>query len=99
MSSQKRVLPPTLDGSLINKKRNSGMVSNMQLMSDTIEWPLLNALWQAIMDPASKIFLKSQPSLKEYESAAKRFLACLCIIVHGLYWDQLIAVFCATFPT
>ncbi len=98
MSSQKRALPHTLGGSPTNKKCNSGKVSNAQLMPDTIEWPLLDALWQAIGDPASEMFLKSQPSFEEYEPAAKRFLARLCLIVRELHQDQLRAVFRATLP-
>ncbi len=98
MSSRKRALPHTPGGSPTNKKRNSGKVSNAQLMPDTIEWPPLDVLWQAIGDPASEMFLKSQPSLEEYEPAAKRFLARLCLIVCGLHQDQLMAVFRATLP-
>ncbi len=85
-------------GSPTNKKRNSGKVSNTQLMPDTIEWPSLDALWQAIGDLASEMFLKSQPSLEEYEPTAKRFLARLCLIVRGFYQDQLMAVFRAILP-
>lgn len=44
------------------------------------------------------MYLKSQPSLKEYEPAAKRFLARLCFVVRGLHQDQLMVVFRATLP-
>lgn len=87
------MLPPTLGGNLTNKKHNSGKISNTQLMPDIIEWPLFDVFWQAIRDPTSKMFLKSQPSLEEYKPVAKQFLACLCFIVCGLHQNQLMAVF------
>ena len=81
MSSQKQAQPPILGGSSMNKKRNSSKVLNVQLMPDTIKWLPLDALWQAIGHPASKMFLKSQLSLEEYKSGIKRFLSRLCLIV------------------
>ena len=94
--SRKRTLPGNPGGSPVNKKRNNGKLGNAPLMPDTIEWPLLDGLWQAIGDPASKIYLKSQPSLEEYEPATKRVLARLCFVVQGLNQDQLMVVFRAT---
>lgn len=96
--SRKRALPASPGGSPVNKKRNSGKLGNAPLMPDTIEWPPLDGLWQAIGDPASEMYLKSQPSLEEYEPAAKRFLARLCFVVRGLHQDQLMVVFRATLP-
>ena len=42
--------------------------------------------------------MKSQPSLDEYEPAAKRFLARLSLIVRGLNQDQINVIFRVTIP-
>ena len=96
--SQKCALPASPGESPVNKKRNSGKLGNAPLMPDTIEWPPLDRLWQAIGDPASKMYLQSQLFLEEYELAAKRFLARLCFVMRSLQQDQLMVVFCATLP-
>ncbi len=46
----------------------------------------------------SEMYMKSQPFLNEYESAAKHFLVCLSFIIRGLNQDQINVIFCATIP-
>lgn len=93
LSLQKRAPASNLGGSPKSKKRNSGKHISAPLIPDTIEWPLLDILWQTIGDPASELYLKSQPSFDDYGLAAKRFFACLSLVVRGLHQDQIMVVF------
>lgn len=98
--SRKHAPPPgTLGGSPVSKKRHSGRVVNAQLMPDVLEWPPLDTLWQSIGDLASEMYLKYQPSLKEYKPVAKQFLARLSLVVRGLKEDQILVIFRASVPT
>lgn len=96
--SRKRVQPSITGGSPLSKKRKSGQYGNAQLMPDAIDWPPLDTLWQTIGDPASERYLRSQPSIEEYEPAVKLFFARLSLIVRGLHQDQLVVLFRATLP-
>lgn len=67
-------------------------------MSDLVEWPPLDIFWQVVEDLLSEMYMKSQPSLDEYEPATKRFLAYLFFIVCGLNQDQINVIFYAAIP-
>ena len=96
---QKRALLPNIsEKSLVTKKSTSGICSNMTLMSDLVEWPPLDIFWQVVEDLLSEMYMKSQPSLDEYEPATKRFLAYLFFIVCGLNQDQINVIFYAAIP-
>ncbi len=78
MASSRKRVPETnpsasnSGGSPQAKKRKN---VRAELMPDTIEWPPNDRLWPVIGDPASEVYLKSQPSINDYALAVKRFLA------------------------
>ena len=63
-----------------------------------VEWPLKSELWNAIGDPASCKYLRSQTSLDKYRLAVKAFAARLSLVVHGVSSDQISSIRRATAP-
>lgn len=99
MSTQKRIWLLIPGGNSFAKKSGSDRLSNTQLMPDTIDWPPSDVLWQTIRDPGSKAYFKFQSFIEEYQLTIKEFLACLGLVVHGFYQDQLMVIFLAIFPS
>lgn len=63
-----------------------------------VEYPPLDIFWTIFGDNASTQFLKSSPSLSDYERNVKYFHGRLALVVRGLNLDELSAVHRATLP-
>lgn len=63
-----------------------------------VEYPPLDIFWVIFGDNASTQFLKSSPSLADYEHNVRYFHGRLALVVRGLNLDELSAVYRATLP-
>lgn len=87
--------PPQVTRVLQGKSRHVDLKNG----PSRIDYPPLDIFWIIFGDQASTQFLKSSPSLPDYERNLKYFHGRLALVVRGLNLDEISALHRATLPS